>query len=71
MGGLIAHPLGVIMPLNKSNSTQALDENIAELISAGKQKGFMGKMRNKYGKTKQRQMAIAAAFAVKEKATKR
>lgn len=57
------------MPLIKSKSKEALGENIAELISSSKEPGTrMNRMRRKFGSNKARQIAIAAAFAVKEKA---
>ena len=51
------------MPLKQSSTKEALNSNIAEMITT--------KRKGKFGKNKARQMAIAAAFAVKEKAQRR
>jgi hypothetical protein len=59
------------MPLNKSGTKEALKENISEMIASSKQSGAqMGRARKKLGKDKVRQMAVAAAFAIKDKRRK-
>ncbi len=49
------------MPLKKSATEEAFEGNVGEMSNA---------RRGKYGKKKARQIAVAAAFAVKEQARK-
>ena len=55
------------MPLIKSSSDEAFQKNVSEMIASSKQSDtHMGKARKKYGAKKARQMALAAAFAIKK-----
>ena len=59
------------MPLKKSSSEEAFEDNLGEMIASSKQKGTkMGKARQKFGPKKTRQMALAAAFSIKEQSRK-
>lgn len=51
------------MPLKESPTKEAFESNIAEMISTKRKKRF--------GKDKARQMAVAAAFAIKEKSRRK
>lgn len=56
------------MPLIKSSSDAAFQKNVSEMIASSRQEGTqMGKAKKKYGAKKARQMALAAAFAIKRK----
>lgn len=56
------------MPLVQSSSKQAFEANLGEMIASSKMKGTqMSKATKKFGPKKSRQMALAAAFAIKEK----
>jgi hypothetical protein len=60
------------MPLIQSSSKDALSQNIGEMLASSKVKGTqMNKNAKKFGKSKMRQMALAAAFAIKDKAKRR
>jgi hypothetical protein len=57
-----------MMPLNKAKTKEAFEENIGEMIASSKRPGTqMNKNRKALGKDKVRQMAVAAAFALKDK----
>lgn len=53
------------MPLIKSDSDKAFEENVSEMVNSRTKKGMK---RRRLGKDKMRQMAVAAAFEVKKKA---